>query len=1103
MAMPDPQMQRHFSMNYYRGPAQETFYSTNADYSPSYDDVRHMVEAGKLIEIFYDFEASDKLAGSAVPKEYAALAFDLRGRLLAHLRIPIAIPEHQAYAIGAALVGRIGVRDMAQGWPGHMAATMVQNFLKESTQLNGNVLGLEEVTFADGKKGFRYDLPSDGKAPIELEIHQSGKKFRFAGEEDWQKIYGVSQPFNGENYDDPMASHWYARMGMASLFPGNQKRHDTFREDVRAKAIWEWAFGKQGKDGLVLPDRWHKKTKRMVRSTRLGDILLANSRTANRARGVEGGAVFYDGRDPDPEIMHASDEDAAGTAALSFYLRRLDPEGMRFVSSLAERNSYKDFLQGTDDFTDRPALGFVHYDEGMLTRGIGTLLATDDEYDGFGDRKRALLFNLCHNPDDLLHLNHEQLRPLLVQRHNPIFVPLVLNRTPQVCEFDRAYKAGAGGQHSPEEYHRRRHVILSHRAFIQRVMETQLDLVSVTRPPNIVTTRSLEDDSYSRYGDLKYFAYKDAATGQVIPIRKTEYPDVYARATNKWNYVRQFDYLLRRATEGHAIEYSDDDTALLDYQERLKEVERKLKAHQVGWDKPFTLPETGMALGTIEDARMHLWTLRHACRAALFNCVPEFWVINSRGQRLPWEKVIAMESGTRKGQWPLREDRETGDHLRITFERNDKLHAIITALRVLDADAFLAKQGSRRWQEWWRNYVDTNYAEWKPFYEAFITLGVQGPPNLEASEQRRMSERKALLEIDQLMNKAAETPASDYIRTVLKTPQGQKLLAEHHAHKKRRMKAYRWTPDKMELMGYDAQTAYPTLNTRYRIDPKKLIRLKVPDVMLDHPDWDDHWHRFHIIERPHRDVLRAIEKAGPDTVVLLEGEATGMFRLAAKAVCHRLPPQGERTQQAIARAKSSYGTVGRQLSGLADGLRLLSFEQMAPVHFERKVDECIQHVALPAQDWAGLADARAGGLPKPLKKLTGIIVRDTGQEFTQGDIRLRRMSRGEETGDEYSGRLKSAQRVSLDDICKMSDAQAQPFGKLSAADLYSQWKKLFADMRVTDPAKQKLWILKLERPVSKLTYTYFNRAQQPVAAFISTRPLRGRKPTPQQRRAAA
>lgn len=1103
MFRPDPQMYSGFPMDYYRGVPQETFYSRNAEYRPSYDDVQHMVEAGKLIEIFYDFEASDKLAGSAVPKEYAALAFDLRGRLLAHLRIPIAIPQHQAYAIGAAIVGRIGVNDMAQGWPGHMAATMVQNFLKKSTQLDGKVLGLNDATFADDKKGFIYSLPRDGQAHVELEIHQSGKKFRYVGETEWRKIYGVSQPFNGENYDDPMASHWYARMGMSSLFPGNQKRHDTFREDVRAKVIWEWAFGKQGKDGLQLPDRWHKKTRRMVRSTRLGDVLLANSRSANRARGVAGGAVFYDGRDPDPDIMHASDEDAAGTAALSFYLRRIDPEGMRFISTLAERNSYKDFLQGTQDFTDRPALGFVHYDEGMLTRGIGTLLATDDEYDGYGDRKRALLFNLGHNPDDMLHLNHEQLRPLLVQRHNPVFVPLVLNRTPQVAEFDRAYKAGAGSHLPPEEYHRRRHVILSHRAFIQRVMETQLDLVSINRPPNIVTTRSLEDDSYSRYGDLKYFAYKDPATGNLIPIRKTDYPDVYARATNKWNYVRQFDFLLRKVTEGHAIEYSDDPDALGDYQARLKEVEKKLKEHQVGWDKPFILPDIPIVPDTIEDARMHLWMLRHECRAALFNCVPEFWVVNSNKQRLPWEKVIAMESGTRKGQWPLREDRETNSHLRITFERNDKLHAIISALRVLDADAFIAKQGSPRWQKWWRDYVDKNYGEWKPFYEAFITLGVQGPPNLEASEQRRMSEKKALLEIDQLVNRAAESPATDYIRNVLKTPQGQKLLAEHRAYKERRLAQHPWTPQKMALMGYDTQTFYPALNIRYRIDRKKLITLKVPDVMLDHPDWDDHWHRFHIIDKPNREITRALEKADAETSVLLEGEATGLYRLAAKAVCHRLPPQGDRTQRAIIRAQGAYGTIGRHLAGLPDQLRLLSFEQMAPVHFERKVDESIQHVAIPAQDWAGLVDARAGGLPKPLRKLTGIIVRDTGQEFTTGDIRLRRMSRGEETGDEYKGRLKSVQRVTLDDVRNFTDAHAQQFGKLSANDLYSAWKKLFADMRVADPAKQKLWVLKLDRPVSKLSYTYFNRAEQPVAAFTSTRPTHGRKQPVHQKRAAA
>lgn len=228
-----------------------------------------------------------------------------------------------------------------------------------------------------------------------------------------------------------------------------------------------------------------------------------------------------------------------------------------------------------------------------------------------------------------------------------------------------------------------------------------------------------------------------------------------------------------------------------------------------------------------------------------------------------------------------------------------------------------------------------------------------------------------------------------------------------------------------------------------------------------------------------------------------------MYRLAAKAVCHRLPAQGERTQKAIARAKGAYGTLGRTLPDKPERLRLLSFEQMAPVHHEREVDEGLQHVAIPAQDWAGLADARAGGLPKPLKKLTGIIVRDTGQEFTQGPIRLRRMSRGEETGDEYTGKLKSVQRITVDELRNLTDSQAQQFGRLSANDLYSAWKKIFADMRVDDQAKQKLWVLKLERPISTTTYTYFNRGEQPTAVFTSTRPLRGRIPRSPERRAVA
>ncbi len=1107
-----------FTTDFFDGLPQETFYSTDPATKPTFEAIDYRIAAGELVEIFYDYEASDKVAKYASPREYAALAFDLRGRLLARMAFPVAIPEHQSYAIGAALVGRIRSKDMDKGWPGHMAASMVQNFLRSFSRFDGERLGLELEDFPDGEKGYSFPIPRAKGEPAVLEIHPGGKKFRLKGEKDWRKVYGVSEPFNGENYDDPMASHWFSRLGFTSLFPSSQKRHDTFREDVRTKAIWTWAFGPQGKYGLQLPDCWHRKTRRMVRSTRLGDILLANSRTANRARGVEGGAVLYDGRDIDPENMHASLEDSAGTAALSFHLRALDPSGMKQISELSDVDRYKAFLQGEKGFGDRPLIGFVHYDEGMLTRGIGMLLATNDEFEPKNTSgRRALIFNLEHNPDDYLHMGPDELRPLLVQRHKPLFIPIGLNRTPQVTDFERAYKAGAGAQHTPEEYHRRRQIILSRRDFQQRVMETWFDLTHPTPAPNLVTTRELEDDSYVHYGNLKYY-YTDDISGKRKDIPK----DVYARASAKWSYMRRFDALLRKVTEGHAIEYSDDSEALDDYRKRLKEVTSQLKKLQKRQATPYTLPQIppfvkrdddeddlladgdmesdsigdeGMAVTPIE-ARKHLWRLRHECRGVLYSSLPEFHVINERGQRLPWDKVCAMPKATRYAQF--REGK-----LQMVFERVEQRHPMITALRVFDADKFNSAHGTSEWKRWWRDYVKENYDVWRPVYDAYVTFGVQGPPNLDAAEHVRMSEQRGVLDAKRLLGKAAEGEASDYVRMVLGTPLGQQILAEHQVLKQKRLKQHRWTPEKMALMGYDPETYYPVPHPRFKIDRRKLARLKVPDVMLDNPDWDDVWHHFQIIQKPDDKTLKALEDVKQGVPVLLEGEATGMFRLAAQSACHRLPEEGERTQQALARASGAYQTIGTKLSSDPRRLRLLTFEQLTPIHGDREVDEHIQHVTLPAQDWAGLVDPRAGGLPAPMSKITGIILRDTGQQFTKGPIRFRRMLRGVETGDEYQGQLAAAERICVDDLKEMTDRQAQMFGKLSAADLYSSMKKIFADLRITDLARQQLWVLKLAKPVDKNTYTYFNRAEQPVASFISARPTGRRKTATPQRRAAA
>ena len=201
---------------------------------------------------------------------------------------------------------------------------------------------------------------------------------------------------------------------------------------------------------------------------------------------------------------------------------------------------------------------------------------------------------------------------------------------------------------------------------------------------------------------------------------------------------------------------------------------------------------------------------------------------------------------------------------------------------------------------------------------------------------------------------------------------------------------------------------------------------------------------------------------------------------ATPAWCSR-PPPGAESADAAAVARAAYTTTDAKLG--ANPL-LLSVEQLTPVHGVKPVNEALQHVALPAQEWAGLVDGRAGGLPTQIGVRTGIIVRDVGQIFTAGPIRLRRQQAGQETGDEYSGVIAKATRITVDDLAAMPDAEAWRFGKLLASDLMAGWRRLSAELAVPS-AQQQLWRLELDSPVNKASYTYFNRAELPVAQFTA------------------
>ena len=88
MYKPRPLVGADFKMDSFYGAPIETLYSRDASYRSDYQSVQHLLKNGQLIQVFGDYEASDKDNKTAEPKEFGALAFDLQGLSLIHISEP-------------------------------------------------------------------------------------------------------------------------------------------------------------------------------------------------------------------------------------------------------------------------------------------------------------------------------------------------------------------------------------------------------------------------------------------------------------------------------------------------------------------------------------------------------------------------------------------------------------------------------------------------------------------------------------------------------------------------------------------------------------------------------------------------------------------------------------------------------------------------------------------------------------------------------------------------------------------------------------------------------------------------------------------------------
>lgn len=1067
------------------GPPQPTFYSKREEFRPTYASVKHLIDAGYLTEIFGDFEATGANKEQDKPKDGAFKSFDLMQQQVSQIYVPMAVAQHDVYSAGASLVGNIWPDHFDKGYPPFIAAAMVRDYFAENSRIDGQRLGLPLIDIKDNdrdRKAFLYTLTFPDTT-IELEIKLDGKMFRPRGTEKWKKIYAVWHPFNGENYDDFLTSHWYASVGSEHLFNAVRRSHNMVRIDARPAAMHVWAFGKQGQTGMVLPTRYRHQTRNQVLSTRLGDIAEFHDPAHNRARGTGDGTYYPDGRTFDRARMHGSMEDTDTTVALYYYMRRRFPDELRHIEMLASEQTQKDFMQGGSDLINRDLRGFYYYDQGMLTRRIGILNNTGDKFGQLSRNELSILNLSAYDPRDLRNKSDSELRNLIVRRDDPLLVHHRGNRTPIFTDFDTARAAGVGVELSPEEFDNRRKALVTNQDEMERIAILAHEIRTPSKTYNVQAPRRLETNDYAHYGDPEYIPLRDPTTGHIVA---REPMDIYKRRWKQWKVSHEVDNALKAGTQGQPTDYSNDNRGLNKRLALEETTTKRLKRVTGHWRYPVSFPTLIDESFGIDDVRKLDWIRRWETKDMLFSLTPNCWVENERGQHLPWQKVLAMPYHLRGKLWPkpnVGEDFTESSHLRIFYQRDADRHPTINFLVAFEADRFYRKYENREWLDWWIPFFDEHWGQHRTWHDAYVTLNVQGPPNLSPSEHPFMTEARKLTEIIKWKNGAATDEKSDYIRMVLSQPQGQRLLAAIESDCRQRLSDYPWTPERLEMMGYDARTRNPIIRPNYTIDRDRAYRLMVPDAMLDNPRWHEEWHQHLVIADPDGKTTRILEQhiAQSDPLVLV-GARTHIERMAVAPSLTPLPlsADGEDAKRASA---SAYATIGQNIG---QNPFLFTFQQLAPIHGGVKIDETMQMVSLSALDFAALVDAGAGSMGSFGKTLTTIITPDLGiqseAEFTPGPIRLRRKMAGSETGDEYQGTVISAKRITVDDLNDWDDSRAQQAGHSSAANLYSAWRKVFAELGRRDPTQQKLWQIDL-KPVDKKSYAYFKPEELPVAVY--------------------
>lgn len=901
--------------------------------------------------------------------------------------------------------------------------------------------GTKEATIRlhQGGKFLSYQYPEEERLPDGAMTYRDSDGTR------WKRIAApaITEGHNIKRFDDRVLWATLHRAVSDEIFMTHTKKYRRFRVDTLDLAKLVALLDEGGENGFKAGTNIDKTTGQTYKAFTLSSLMEANTREPIPERGLDEGIRMPDGSKYDRRFAHANaDYDVDATIALKAYLRKRAPDVVRTVEINSDFDRIKPFMIGEEGFALHPLRAFarnMHPNGARLHFGVCAGINEEVE-----ERRQAVMVRTdLDQPLDqytfrgkkLLDMSAQELAVMLKSQHgkpDAVCEVIDLRKNPPVVPAEMAFHRGLGGD--PERHEANRRFVLAHEDFCQKLI--QAHGMAMPPMPDYKTIRNPQAEEHLFTGIASPKRYEFDMDGKKVLLTET----VHAEWVKALRRNRNIDGVLRRALKPHPVEFEVRPDTLNNFVERMRTVDQHLQKYLGTADTALADTSTGLSVNAGEGVRPDRPLFKmlpqpdHSFSPPKWDYVPD---PDDHGKRIRVPHVVTPEecrqltTNATEYLWKLRAELMYEFHDNTTrFTVQDRRGHDIdfpTLNRMKQADLadrlrtgeYKINMEQLNWNselvarmfrdagriEWVKKYMADRgrdadvrcWEKWEEYFAAERALRMHGAPHEDPDQQRWMTATKALKEIARIRDnlRTGDVRAEDEQWGQWDTYMRGGDMAEHILHEcealaRRQLNENPLTPEKLHLVGYDAEKrGLPIEHTPYDVPAgAKVLTIDVPDRMLEAPLSHHNVATNIIMLNPDAAQRKALAEAGPDTHLLLRGAQSGRTFLAAKPAvlsAHEISPTPY-FQEVYAAAVHRFEDSGMNPPAPEQFLPL-AVETLEPL--PGKIDPAVQTVKVPRwEDFMATVSPALGYREEPL---TGLVIKDYGFTPALGATRLQGM----------------------------------------------------------------------------------------------------------------